>query len=229
MNSVRRRPVLALTALSALALVACHKKPPEAPTVSESAAPAQAQVQTAAPAPAASEEQEALEEKKKALAEAMAENEILNDPKGQWAVDATASSADDDAKGQDSYSPWQVTGKPNVEHYGLSTDAWIAKTADSGIEWLKVDFANPVHASTIRIRQVLKPGAIVKIELLEANGSAHTIFQGVDDSHYEDSHIAWLQKTFDPTPYLVKSAKITLATNMVPGYNAIDAIQLVGQ
>lgn len=231
MNSAVTQRVFALAIASTLGLAACHKKEPaEAAPAPQAAAPA---APAAAPASqdasAASEEQEQLEAKKKALAVAMADNELTTDPKGQWAVSATASSAWDDAKDQQGYSAWQATGKPNVERYGDAQEAWAAKTSDGGIEWLKLDYATPVHAAAVRIRQNQKPGVVVKIELIDEAGSAHTIWEGVDDTQYEANTISWLQKKVDPTPYRVKSVKLTLATNMISGDNEIDAVQLVSQ
>ena len=228
MNSIRNRGVIALAMVSILGLAACHQQhdlesTPPAPTAPPPS------VAAAAANSAATEAQKELDEKKKLLAAALAENDLINDPKGQWAVAATASSSFDDAKDQESYSPWQATGKPNVERYGAITEAWIPKQADAGIEWLKLDFATPVHATAIRIREPENPGAIARIELLEADGTSHTVWQGVDDTKYEDGQIGWLQKTFEATPYLVKGAKLTLATNVIPGNNPIDAVQLVGQ
>lgn len=227
MNSARRRPLLALTALSVLALAACHKKKPEAPTVSESTPPAAAAAPAAAQAPALSEEQQALADKKKAVADALAEDTLINDPKGQWVVAATCDS--DDENKEDSYGSKQVIGKPDVVSPGIATGAWGPEKTASGIRWLKADFATPVHAATIRVRQNSGLGGIIKIELLDDSGSSHTIWTGIDDTKYEPNHIGWLQKSFDATPYLVKSAKITVNTNMTDGALEIDAIQLVSQ
>ena len=39
----------------------------------------------------------------------------------------------------------------------------------------------------------------------------------------------WLTIPFDKTAYKTKRVKITLATNVVSGWNEIDAVQLIGE
>lgn len=220
-----------------LALVAsgCGKKD-ESPTTAE---PAQTAAETAVNSPAAAPaatapppaQPAANDEKAAAIQAALAEEAIASDSRGQWAVSATASSTyagnkEPDAK--DSYAPLSATGAPDVERYGDNGNSWATETADKGIEWLEVGFAKPVNATQIRIRQSYSPGAIIKVELIAEDGSKHTIWQGVDDQQYAPNSIAWFDRTFDKTSYKTKGARITLATNAVPGWNEIDAVQLLG-
>ncbi|MGH8315862.1 MAG: hypothetical protein ACRETU_12015, partial [Steroidobacterales bacterium] len=72
------------------------------------------------------------------------------------------------------------------------------------------------------------PGAIIKIELIDEGTGKHTLWAGIDDTKYENNKITWLNRTFEKTSYRVAGAKITLATNAVPGWNEIDAVQIVG-
>jgi len=170
-----------------------------------------------------------LARRQAAVSFALMEQQIKDDPKGQWAVSAMASSTYNDAKDQQSYSAWQATGIPNVERYGDVSESWASKDQDAGIEWLEVGFAKPVHASGIRIRQNLAPGAIIKVELLDDKKNRHTVAEGIDATHYEANTIAWYEKQFDATPYVVTGARITLASNAVPAWNEIDAVQLIGE
>lgn len=161
---------------------------------------------------------------------ALAEQKIADDPAGQWAVSAKASSTF--ASGSDEkagYSAWQSTGAPNVTRYSDSTESWASKEQDKGIEWLEVGFAKPVHATELRIRQTNAPGAIIKVELIDDNGGRHGIFSGVDETTYPAQTITWFNARTGKTDYLVKGAAITLATNAVAGWNEIDAVQLVGE
>ena len=54
------------------------------------------------------------------------------------------------------------------------------------------------------------------------------MFEGVDKTKYEQEKIQYFIAKFDKTDYKTKTVKITLATNSVPGWNEIDAVQLVG-
>ncbi len=169
--------------------------------------------------------------KQKAMEFALQEDAIKNDPKGQWAIKALASStyASDSANPQDSYHPMQATGAPNVPAYGDDEKAWASKESDTGIEWLELEYANAVNASMVRVRQTLGPGSIVKIEVFDAAGAPHTIFNGPDSTQYTSNQISWLTVPIKPAPIKTQKVKITLATNMVSGWNEIDAVQLISE
>jgi len=224
----KTRLLLPLT-MSIVLLAACGKKPDTA-TITQPVPPTTpAPATPASPPPAAAEEDSEMAKRKAAVEFALAEQKIAEDPQGQWATTATASSTYNGAKEQAHYSEWQATGAPNVEHYGDTGEAWAPKDADAGIEWLQLGFAKPVHATAIRIRQNNAPGAIIKIELIDDTNAKHTVFEGIDANKYPANSIVWFVQTVDKTPYAVTGAKITLATNAVQGWNEIDAVQLVGE
>jgi hypothetical protein len=199
----------------------------DAPAAAESPAPAAEPVPPAAdPAAAAEEDPEAVK-KRRQVDYALAEDALVSDARGQWATTATATSTYNDAKDPASYSASQATGAPNVVGFGDDGNAWCPKNDDGGIERLEVGFGKPVNATEIRIRQSAGPGAIIKVELLDDKGTAHTVHEGVDPATYDEFNF-WFRKSFEKTPYKVTGAKITLATNAVRGWNEIDAVQLLG-
>lgn len=155
---------------------------------------------------------------------AIKQNAIKADPNGQWAVQATASSTYGDLQGNANYAAAQATGEPNVEQYGSNALAWAPKTADAGLEWLDLQYAKPVHATAVRVRESHGPGAVIKVEVFDEQGAAHTVWQGNDATKGLD----YLQVEFAKTPFKTRRTKLTLATNIVSGWNAIDAVQLVG-
>lgn len=225
---------LAVSLTIVLTLGACTKKQEEQaaapapetppPVAAPEAAPPETAPTTAAPVAAS-------DEKAAAVQAALAEDAIVSDPRGQWAVSASASSTyagDKSPESTASYAPAIATGAPNVEHYGDNGNSWATETADRGIEWLEVKFGKPVHATELRVRQNYSPGAIIKLELIDEGGARHVVWQGVDDQQYAANTIAWFSKSFDKTPYAAAGARITLATNAVSGWNEIDAVQLLG-
>jgi hypothetical protein len=223
--------------LAAGMAVGCTKKKEATTTASTPAATAPAPTTAPAPVPTAAasatapaESQEAAA-KRKAVEFALREDGYKSDPLGQWATDAKASStfASDLNNATAGYHPMRASGAPDVQRYGDTAEAWASKTADSGIEWLELSYAKPVNATELRIRQNHAPGAIIKVELFEVGGTAHTVFQGPDSTVYEPNTISWLIIKTDKTPYKTQRAKITLATNAVAGWNEIDAVQLVGE
>jgi hypothetical protein len=150
---------------------------------------------------------------------------IIADPAGQWAVDAAAGTK----YGKTQYSPAQATGAPNISIAGNSPDAWCPETKDRGIDWLELAFAKPVHATEVRIRQNDAAGAIIKIEAIEPDGTAHVWWEGVDPYRAPSvREIVWFAVRVPKTSYLVAKVKITLNLAAGPGWKEIDAVQLVG-
>jgi hypothetical protein len=214
----------------ALSAGGCKKEEPKATTTATTSSPAPA---TSAPAsapaaPAAGTDAGANSAEttaKLAGAEwALKQDAIKRDPDGQWAIQATASSTYNDAKGMESWSANQVTGAPNVEKYGDSPQAWAPKTQDEGIEWVDVKFPKPVHATEVRVRESCGSGAVIKVEVFDEQGAAHTVWAGNDPT----TELNYLMVKFPATTFKTDRAKITLATNVIPGWNEIDAVQLVG-
>jgi len=197
---------------------------PAASAPAATAAPAAATAAPAAPAaPPTAAEREA-ERKKTQIEWALKQDEIKSDPNGQWATDAKASSTFNDAKGNTSYSASQATGEPNVQTYSTTPQAWSSKTPDSGIEWLELTFAKPVRANAVRVRESSGSGALIKIEVFDEKGAAHTVWSGADST----KELNYLIAEFPKTAFMTNRVKLTLATNVVGGWNQIDAVQLVG-
>jgi hypothetical protein len=155
---------------------------------------------------------------------ALKQDEIKSDPNGQWAIQATASSTYNDAQGTASYSANQATGAPNVDKYGDDGAAWASKTPDGGIEWLDLKYPKPVYATEVRVRESCGSGAAIKIEVYDEQGRAHAVWQGNDPT----TELNYLMVKFPKTTFKTDRVKVTLATNVVPGWNEIDAVQLVG-
>ena len=198
------------------------------PAASTNAAPATTAPAASAPAATSSSADAAASAEttsKMAAAEwALKQDEIKRDSNGQWAIQATASSAYNDAQGAAGFSANQATGAPNVEKYGDNEAAWTAKTPDSGIEWLDLKYPKPVHATEVRVRESNASGAVIKIEFYDEQGIAHAVWQGNDPT----TELNYLMVKFPKTTFKTDRVKVTLATNVVPGWNEIDAVQLVG-
>lgn len=214
----------------ALSGTGCKKDNAAQESPKPAAAPAAATPATtsaaSAPAQAADAGAQAAETTAKldGVAWALKQDEIKNDPKGQWAIGATASSTYNDAQGTAGWSANQATGAPNVDKYGDDGKAWTSKTPDGGIEWLDLTYPRPVHAEEVRVRESCGSGAVIKVEIFDEQGGAHTVWAGNDPT----KDLNYLMVKFPKTSYKTARVKITLATNVVPGWNEIDAVQLVG-
>lgn len=207
--------------------VGCKKDSRTDETSTAKPTPATASGSSSTAAPAASDSAPSVAETtaKMATAEwALKQDEIKRDPNGQWAIQAAASSTYNDAQGTAGWSANQATGAPNVDKYGDDGAAWAPKTPDSGIEWLDLKYPKPVHASEVRIRESCGSGAVVKVEVYDEKGVANTVWQGNDPT----TDLNYLIVKFPKTTFKADRVKVTLATNVVPGWNEIDAVQLVG-
>lgn len=234
------KPCLLTAALAAaLTLSACRKEAPAEAPQADAAAPTAEIAPAAVPAtetatetkPEPTAEELSAQHKQKAIDRALAEQQLLEDPNGQWATGARASSTYATlitASPANERRPEAATGVPDAQTTGYDSLGWQPEKDGAGIEWLELDFANPVHATALRVRQIDSPGAIIKIELIDESGARHTVWQGRDDTAYESDQIGWMIRTFDRTDYKVKGARLTLATNAVSGHESIDAVQLVG-
>jgi hypothetical protein len=217
----------AVLALGLVLVAGCKKdtaEPGPAMTAEAPTAPAAATAMTAS-APVAANGGSAETTAKIAGAQwALKQDEIKNDPKGQWAIAAEASSTYNDAKGMDSWSANQATGAPNVDKYADDGHAWAPKTPDAGIEWLVLTFPKPVHAEEVRVRESCGSGAVIKVEVLDEQNTPHAVWAGNDPT----TDLNYLIVKFPKTEFKTGKVKVTLATNVVPGWNEIDAVQLVG-
>jgi hypothetical protein len=88
-----------------------------------------------------------------------------------------------------------------------------------------VKFPKPVHATEIRVRESCGSGAVIKVELFDEQGAAHTAWAGNDPT----TELNYLIVKLPKTDYKTDRVKVTLATNVIPRWNEIDAVQLVGK
>lgn len=228
---MKRQATIAIL-MSTLIMTACHKKDKqeEAP-VAAAPAPAAAPAAPAAPPPAAAqltEQQEEMAKKQALLDYGTMEDRYLNDPKGQWATAAKASTTFGDDEGK---TPSEVSMAKNV--VGPSDDRdWTNNNQDKGFDWLELAYAKPVNATEVR---VVIPGgegveAMNKVELQDTDGKWNTIWTGISEVKQDRrGNRTWFVRTFDKTAYKVKGVKITIANNVQHGYKRVDAVQLIGE
>jgi hypothetical protein len=143
----------------------------------------------------------------------------------QWAISAKASSE----YRATNYGANQATGAPNVRAHGDSGSAWTPKTEDGGAEWIELTYATPVRATGVRVVQSFNPGAVVKIELIDAAGATSSVWTGPDATAYARGQIGVLEIKFPASAQRVAKVRLTLDTKRVPGWNAIDAVGLTGE
>ncbi len=229
MNTISRFALL----LTPMLLLACHKKEPAnapAPVVI-APAPVAAPAPVTAPAPAAIDpanmtaEQRDQAEKQARFDYGTMEDKYINDPHGQWAATASASSTYGDPKPDDSNRAQVGAVGPVDGKY------WINFNIEIGFDWIEMGYAKPVNATEVRL--VLHDGqgaeAISKVELQDTDGKWNTIWSGLSDVKADKRGArTWFIRTFPKTSYKVKGVKYTIANNVERVHKYVDAGQLIG-
>ena len=134
----------------------------------------------------------------------------------QWASEATASSqytADD-------WSARQAVGPPDAQEMDCRT-AWAPREADGGVEWLHVKFILPVRMRRVRIHENLTPGGVIRIDAVGEDGTRRTVWQGADLA------LPWFEAELRGD--LARELVIVIDTRKRPGWEEIDAVELVGE
>jgi MYXO-CTERM domain-containing protein len=126
-----------------------------------------------------------------------------------------------------SWSAAQALGAPNTTTYGDIVTAWAPRPRNGSIEQITLGFSQGVYAEGISIWETWGNGFVRTIELLEADGTSHTIFAGVDPS-LPGAPVEF-SNNFARTAYIVNAVRITTDTNHnLATWEEIDAVQLRG-
>jgi hypothetical protein len=221
------RTVLLLACVATLA--SCHKKTEEAPAASADATTpttAQPASQPAQPAAEPSEADRERADKQALLDYATMEDSYLNDPKGQWAKSAAASSTfgDSQPNGPSSVnSPDNLVGKPDG-------NTWTNDHQDMGFDHIEATFDKPVHATEVRVVFTDGIEAVSKLEVKGVDGAYTTVWSGINEDAV-DAHQPrkWFVRKFTKTAQPIQAVKITVANSVERGYKVADAVQLVGE
>jgi hypothetical protein len=139
----------------------------------------------------------------------------------QWAQSARASSEYTNG----SWSAIQATGRPDTMTAGDAPTAWASLLADGGIEWLELTYENAVYPELVRVRETFNPGAVVRLEVLDPEGAWRQVWEGKDTTR---ECPGWLELPVPALPYPIRTIRVILDTASVPGWNEIDAVELVG-
>lgn len=123
------------------------------------------------------------------------------------------------------WSAMKATGAPDTKNINEdSVTAWASRNPDGGTEWLELGYDPAMHAHTVRIHEVQNAGAVSEILAIDESGGRHLLWKGEDPTKVPGV----FEITFATTPYKVKGLRISLETSRTPGWNEIDAVELVG-
>jgi hypothetical protein len=123
------------------------------------------------------------------------------------------------------WGPEQAAGAPDTPEAEDAPTAWCPLEPDAGTEWLLVHFEKKVSIAEVRVRESWNPGAVVRVSAVFEDGTSSLLWQGSDPT-------AGAPEDFVvPVEGAVmgQSILIELDTARRPGWNAIDAVELVGR
>ncbi|MBX7235512.1 MAG: hypothetical protein K1X65_14090 [Caldilineales bacterium] len=136
---------------------------------------------------------------------------------GQWATTATASSE----YANPDWSANQATGAPNVETCSDNIYAWAPAPSGPDPEWLRLGYATPVYATAVRVRESWVTGSVKGIDLVEPDGTIHTLTIPADTTPCPGLFVV----TFPQTTYVVVEV---IVHTQIADWEEIDAVELVG-
>ena len=127
---------------------------------------------------------------------------------------------------QRSWGPEQMVGPPNTQDAGDHATAWAPKTSrGAGEEWIHLGYDNTVELAQINVRETYNPGAISKIAAVLPNGQETILWEGVEPVSQAPVNMSFSL----PAGVQANHVKVYLDRRRVPGWNEIDAVELVGR
>lgn len=139
----------------------------------------------------------------------------------QWAISAVASSQ----YGDPDWAAIQATGSPDTPACGDQQTAWASSTSDT-VDWIELRYGVSVSPSQVNIVETYSPDQVVRVELLDASGSYHTVYTGLPQQLAACPYT--LSIAVPGADYLAVAVRVTLDQSVVGEWNEIDAVELVG-
>ena len=127
------------------------------------------------------------------------------------------------------WEPWsaeQALGAPDTAEAIDAPTAWTPLEPDAGEEWLVVRFERAASIAEVRIRESLNPGAVRRVSaVLEDGSSTRILWEGQDPT--ADAPADFVVRVEGDVS--ARTLLVELDTARRPGWNAIDAVELVGR
>ena len=126
---------------------------------------------------------------------------------------------------QPSWGVNQATGEPDTMAAGDRPTAWAPASMDGGPEWLQLGYEKAVEIAQVRVRETCGPGCITKVVAVLDQGAEVVIWQG-----RQSPGEGIVETPFNaPSGVMARAVKVYLDTKLVPGWNEIDAVEVIGR
>ena len=123
------------------------------------------------------------------------------------------------------WGPEQATGAPDSPEAEDAPTAWCPQEPDTGKEWLLVHFEKKVTVAEVRVRESFNPGAVTRVSAVFEDGTSSALWAGEDPTaKAPEDFVVRVEREVAG-----QSVLIELDTARRPGWQAIDAVELVGR
>jgi hypothetical protein len=127
---------------------------------------------------------------------------------------------------QRSWGPEQVVGPPDTFEAGDQPTAWAPLSSQGGKdEWLQLNYDRAVDLAEVRVLETYNPGAIARVMAVLPGGGEMMIWEGVTPPAQAPVDTAFPV----PNGLRAQSVKIYFDRTRAPGWNEIDAVEVVAR
>ncbi len=126
------------------------------------------------------------------------------------------------------YSPGQVAGRPDADRSRHLTTAWTPREANSGEEWLHLEYARAVDIREVKVYERANSGAIWKVTAVQPDGSEIVLSDNPQPARVKNPAAIW-SYAFNVSKATAACVRVYFDTKLAPGRIAIDTVQLSGR
>lgn len=125
------------------------------------------------------------------------------------------------------WSAAQAVGAPDTGGYGDYSTSWAPANQNNSLEYLTVQFPQPLYSSGVTVRETYGNGFVYQVDVVDMGGGLHTVWSGTDPSL--PGSPANFTVTWPATTFLVQGIKVYVDTSHdLSAWEEIDAIQMHG-
>ncbi len=120
----------------------------------------------------------------------------------------------------------QILGTPSLFPVGgPQPGQWISQTADNSREFIELAFPTASPINFIKVFETFNPGSIDTIYVLNPSSGAYEVVYTTTATRV-DLTARVLEVDFPMTAFAVDQIRIALASDMISGFNGIDAVSI---